>query len=163
MPVLKIKTFKAPILRQKAKEIKEIDSEIKKLAQDMIDTMVSHNGIGLAANQVGVLKRIITIRLNFKKPEFFALINPKITKKSKEKSSLEEGCLSFPNIFIKIKRPEKIEVEGILLNGEKAKFNADGILSHVFQHEIDHLNGRPFFTRLPLVKKIKFKFKNRWA
>ncbi|MCX6765213.1 MAG: peptide deformylase, partial [Candidatus Nealsonbacteria bacterium] len=152
-----------PILRQKAREVKKIDEEILKLGEDMIETMIDHNGIGLAANQVGVLKRIITIRLDFKKQEFLALVNPKITKKSKETSPLEEGCLSFPNIFIEIRRPRKIEVEGLTLNGVKVKLEAEGVLSHVFQHEIDHLDGKPFYTRLPIIKKIKFKFKNKWA
>lgn len=156
--ILKIRKYKDPILKQKAKEIKEIDVEIKKISENMIETMINHNGIGLAANQIGVLKRIITIRLDLKKQEFLALINPKITKKSKETSLLEEGCLSFPNIFIEIRRPKKIEVEARMSNGEKVKFDADGVLSHVFQHEIDHLDGRPFYTRLPIIKKIKFKF-----
>ena len=158
MAVLKIRKYKDPILRQKAKEVKEIDGEILKLSENLIDTMIDHNGIGLAANQIGVLKRIITVRLNSKKPEFLALINPKITKKSKKTSVLEEGCLSFPNVFIEIRRPKKIEVEGLILNGEKIKLEAAGVLSHVFQHEIDHLDGKPFFSRLPLLKKIKFKF-----
>lgn len=163
MAILKIKKYKDSILRQKAKEIKEINSEVKKLANDMIDTMVESNGVGLAANQVGVLKRIITVRLSAKKPEFLVLINPKIVKKSKTTSPLEEGCLSFPNIFIEIRRPKKIEVEGLMLNGEKVRFEADGMMSHVFQHEIDHLDGKPFYTRLSVFKKIKFKMKNKWA
>jgi len=163
MAILGIKKYKAPVLRKRALEIKDINNEVKKLGEDMIDTMIDHSGMGLAANQVGVLKRMITVRLNSKKSEFLVLINPKITKKSKEKSSLEEGCLSFPNIFIEIWRPKKIEVEGLMLNGEKVSFEADGILSHVFQHEIDHLDGKPFYTRLPVFKKIKFKLKNKWA
>lgn len=163
MAILPIKKYKDPVLRKRAKEVKEITDDIRKLGDDMIDTMVAQNGMGLAANQVGVLKRVITIRLSFKKPEFLVLINPKIVKKSKETSLLEEGCLSFPNIFIEIRRPNKVEVEGMMLSGEKVSLEAEGVLSHVFQHEIDHIDGKPFYTRLPIVKKIKFKLKNKWA
>ncbi len=160
MSVLEIKKFDAPTLREKAIKINEITPEIKELAFDMVETMEKDNGIGLAANQAGILKRIIVV-----KPEEKAivLINPKIIKKSKEKSVLEEGCLSFPGYFLKIERPKEIEVEALDLNGNKVSIKAEGIMAHVFGHEIDHLDGIKFFQRLRFWDRIKFKLKHKWA
>jgi len=162
MALLEIKKFKSPVLRKRCEEIKEITSQIEKLVFDMAETMKKSRGIGLAASQVGALKRIIVIQPDLRKQEFIALINPKIIKKSEKKDLLEEGCLSFPNIFINISRPKKVEVEALDIKGDKIKIRAEGILSHVFQHEIDHLDGILFFDRLSLIERIKFKFKNIW-
>lgn len=162
MALLEIRKFKDPVLRKRCEDVKEITSEIEKLVFDMVETMKKSKGMGLAAPQVGVSKRVVVIQPNFRKQEFLALINPKVIKKNKEKDILEEGCLSFPGIFLEISRPKKIKVEALNAKGEKIEFEAEGVLSHVFQHEIDHLDGILFFDRLGLIEKIKFKLKRIW-
>jgi len=162
MAILNIEKFENPVLRKKAERVKEINEEIEKLVRDMIDTMMEYKGIGLAANQVGVLKRVIVVLPDPSKSEVFAFINPKVIKKSREKSILEEGCLSFPNMFFNISRPKEIEVEGFDIKGDKIQIQAKGIAAHVFQHEIDHLDGFLFFDRLSFAKKIRMRLKNLW-
>ena len=159
MAVLEIKKFNEPILRKRCEKANRVDKETKKLVVDMVQTMVKNIGIGLAAPQVGVLKRIIVVQTGLKKRRILGLINPKIIKKSSQKEVNEEGCLSFPGIFLKIKRPKEVEVEGQDFNGKKIKIRANGLLSHAFQHEIDHLDGILFFNRLNFAQKIKFKLK----
>jgi len=160
MSCLEIRKFKDRVLRKKAEEVKEITSEIKELVFDMIETMKKNEGIGLAGNQVGVLKRVIIVPENLKSDRALALINPKIIKKSREKSVLEEGCLSFPNIFLTIKRAKRVEVRALNIEGKEIVLKGEGIMAHIFQHEIDHLDGILFFDRLPLRKRIVFKIKN---
>lgn len=142
------------VLKKKSKEIKKITPEIKELTLDMEETMVKNEGIGLAAPQIGSLKRMIVIQVN-KEPAVF--INPKIVKKSKEKEIMEEGCLSFPGVFLEIKRPRKIEVEALTLNGEKVLFETEGLLSRVFQHEIDHLDGILLIDRINFWQRWKLR------
>lgn len=162
MAILEIKKFKSPVLRKGCEEVENITSQIEELVFDMVETMKKNRGVGLAAPQVGESKRVVVIQPNPRKQEFLAVINPKIIKKSKEEDLLEEGCLSFPDIFINISRPREIEIEALDIKGNKIKMQAKGFLSHVFQHEIDHLNGVLFFDRLGLFEKIKFKLKNLW-
>ena len=156
MAVLEIKKNKEPILRKKAKKIRKVDKKVRQLVIDMAQTMAQGQGIGLAASQVGILRRVIVVHGDFKGQRILGLINPKITKKSKEKEKDIEGCLSFPGIFLEIKRAKEIEVKGLDINGKKVKLKASGLLSRVLQHEIDHLNGILFFNRLGIIDKIKF-------
>jgi len=155
MAILEIKKFNDKVLRQRAQEVKEINSEIRKLVLDMGETMKANNGIGLAAPQVGVLKRVIVL-------ENGALINPYIIRKYGTKIFDEEGCLSFPEIYINIKRYGKIEVEAMDIEGKEIIIKAEGLLARVIQHEIDHIDGIPFFNRLGFWEKIKFKLKH-WS
>jgi peptide deformylase len=113
-------------------------SSIKTLIEDMKDTVISKNGVGLAAPQIGYSLRVIVIN-HQKKP--YAIINPEITWQSNGKSSLEEGCLSLPDIFVKVERPKEIIVTGIDENGKKIEVKAKDMLAKIFQHEIDHVNG----------------------
>jgi len=159
MAILEIKKFNNPVLRKKCQEVKEISEDIKKLINDMTETMKKKQGIGLAAPQVGVLKRIIVVRAGLENQRILDLINPKILKKSSKKETGEEGCLSFPGIFLKIKRAKEVEVEGLNRNGEEIKIKASGLLARVFQHEIDHLDGILFFDRLNFWQRIKFNLK----
>lgn len=159
MAVLEIKKFNEPVLREKCRKVVRVDKKIKKLIVDMAQTMERNQGTGLAAPQVGVLKRIIVVQTGLKGRRILALINPKILKKSKETEIEEEGCLSFPDIFLKLKRAKEIEVEGLDINRKKIRIRARGILARVFQHEIDHLDGILFFKRLSFIKRIKFKLK----
>jgi peptide deformylase len=127
----------------------------------MVQTMERNNGVGLAAPQVGENKRIIVMRTDIEGQEFFELVNPKILKKSKETEINEEGCLSFPKIFFKVKRPKEIEVGGIDINGKEIKLKAPGLMARVLCHEIDHLDGILFIDRLSFFQKIKFKLFKR--
>ena len=127
------------ILKKKSKDVEVIDDKIKELIKDMIDTMHAFDGVGLAAVQVGILKNIIVIDLYDEKP-ILKLINPVITK-TKGKQEVEEGCLSFPNKYVKVVRPEEVTVEALDENGKKIKVTGTGLLAQAISHEVDHLNG----------------------
>ncbi len=141
MTILKIQTGENnPLLRQKANQVKEITPAIKQLVLDMIETMKAGDGIGLAAPQVGQLLRIIIVRPDPDK-KILALINPEIKKTSFRKEIIEEGCLSLPDLSLPIKRPIKIVVQGLNLEGERVRIKAKELLARVIQHEIEHLDG----------------------
>ncbi len=158
MAILEIKKYNDSVLREKCQEVKEVDDEIRKIIDDMKETMKENKGVGLAAPQVGIKKRIIVLDLDFIKQGEFELVNPKIIQKSRETEIEEEGCLSFPNVFLKIRRSKNIVAEAQDRNGGKIRIEASGFLARVLQHEIDHLDGILFFDRLPILKRIKFKF-----
>lgn len=155
MSVKKIFTIPDPILKKKSLPIKNVDSSVKKLMNDMLETMYAAPGIGLAAVQVGVLKRVVVIDLSKKEekktPLFF--VNPEIISTSEEQVSYEEGCLSIPNQFAEIKRPNRCHVKYLDYNGKKKDLKADGLLATCIQHEIDHLNGILFIDYLSKLKK----------
>tara|TARA_Y100001935_G_C17038848_1_gene376246 strand:+ start:97 stop:621 length:525 start_codon:yes stop_codon:yes gene_type:complete len=155
MSVKKIVTIPDPILKKKSLPIKNVDSSVKKLMDDMLETMYAAPGIGLAAVQVGVLKRVVVIDLSKKEekktPLFF--VNPEIISTSEEQVSYEEGCLSIPNQFAEIKRPNRCHVKYLDYNGKKKDLKADGLLATCIQHEIDHLNGILFIDYLSKLKK----------
>ena len=134
------------ILKKKAREVEEIDERIQILIDDMIETMHSLNGVGLAAQQVGILKRIIVIDL-YDDKGVVVLINPKILKE-KGKQEVDEGCLSFPNQFAKIVRPKEVEVEALNRDGKKIKIKAKDLLAQAICHEVDHLNGIVFVDKI---------------
>ena len=131
------------ILKKKSREVEVIDERVKELIEDMVETMHKYNGVGLAAVQVGILKRIIVIDTYEEDTPIVKLINPKILKQ-KGSREVEEGCLSFPNKFAKVIRPTEVVVEGLNENGEKVKIKAVELLSQALCHEIDHLNGITF-------------------
>lgn len=134
------------ILKKVSRPVEIIDDKIKELIEDMLDTMHKYNGVGLAAVQVGVLKRIITIDLYDENPPI-VLINPVILKQKGEQT-VEEGCLSFPNKYAKVIRPKEIEVEGLDKNGKKIKIKGKDLLAQALAHEIDHLNGELFVEKI---------------
>ncbi len=156
MAVFEIVKYPNKILRKKTKIVKAITSDTKKLIRDMIETMKKNNGIGLAANQVGIPLRILVIssKDKNKKNNDIALINPVIEKKS-GKIYEEEGCLSFPGIYLKIKRANYVKVKAVNDRGKIITIEADGLISRALQHEIDHLDGKTFLERLPLIKRLK--------
>lgn len=135
------------ILKKKSREVEVIDEKTKELINDMVETMHKYDGVGLAAVQVGILKRIIVIDIYDEKTPIVKLINPVILKQKGERE-VEEGCLSFPNKFAKVKRPVEVEVEGLNENGEKVKIKAVELLAQALCHEIDHLNGITFVDRM---------------
>ena len=144
-----------PILRKKSQPIENVDDKMRKLMDDMLATMYAAPGIGLAAVQIGVLKRLIVIdvsKQNEKKSPLF-LINPKITFKSKITSTYEEGCLSLPGYFAEVDRPAECHLEYIDYFGKQKNLKAEGILATCIQHEVDHLNGVLFVDYLSKLKK----------
>ena len=153
--IKKILTEPNKILRQISRPVKNVTREEQKLMNDMIDTMYASNGIGLAAIQIGVLKRIIVIDINKdpqkKNPQYF--VNPVIKNKNLEKTTYEEGCLSVPNQFAEIDRPSKCDVEYLDYNGKKEILKAEGLLATCIQHEMDHLEGILFIDYLSKLKK----------
>lgn len=134
------------ILKKRAREIEVIDDKIKQLAQDMLDTMHKYEGVGLAGPQVGILKRIIVIDL-YEENTQYILINP-VIKKEKGEQIVDEGCLSFPNQYAKVKRPKTIVVEAFDINGKKVKIEGKDLLAQALSHEIDHLNGEVFINKI---------------
>jgi len=155
MTIRQILTEPDPQLRIKSKLVQKVDVEIKKLMKDMLDTMYAAPGIGLAAVQIGVHKRVIVIDVA-KEPEpnnpmYF--VNPEIVWTSQTKCTFEEGCLSLPKQFAEIERPEKCHVKYLDQNGKEQLLKAEGLLATCIQHEIDHLNGVLFIDYLSKLKK----------
>lgn len=146
MAIRRIREENDEILRKKSKEVEQIDEKIKTLVDDMVETMHKYDGLGLAAVQVGVLKRIVVIDL-YDDKGVIVLINPEI-KKEKGVQTVEEGCLSFPNKFAKVERPAQITVEALNINGEKIKLTGKGLLAQAIAHEVDHLNGEVFVDKI---------------
>jgi peptide deformylase len=154
MTIKKILTEPDPFLRQKSSEVEEVTDETRKLMDDMLDTMYDAPGIGLAAIQIGVPKRVIVIDLSRdekKNPLYF--VNPKIIKKSDTDSTYEEGCLSVPGQFAEVDRPDKCHISFLDYNGKKQELKAEGLLATCIQHEMDHLEGILFIDYLSKLKK----------
>ena len=155
MSVKPILTEPSKLLRQVSKTVEKVSDEERMLMDDMIDTMYDARGIGLAAIQIGIPKRIIVMDIskdeNKKEPRYF--INPVIKNKNNEKSKYEEGCLSVPDQFAEIERPNECEVEYLDYNGKKQLLKADGLLATCIQHEMDHLEGILFIDYLSKLKK----------
>ena len=155
MTVKTILTEPNKLLRQVSEPVESVGDSEKQLMDDMLDTMYAANGIGLAAIQIGVPKRIIVMDISKedkkKDPRYF--VNPVIIKKDSLEATYEEGCLSVPNQFAEINRPSKCEVEYLDYNGDKKILNAEGILATCIQHEMDHLEGILFIDYLSKLKK----------
>lgn len=135
------------ILRKKSREVETIDEKVQELIQDMLDTMHKLNGVGLAAVQVGILKRIVVIDLYEEGVEPYILINPEVVK-TKGEQTVEEGCLSFPNKFAKIVRPKEVTVRALNEKGNKIEIKAKDLLAQAISHEVDHLNGELFIDKI---------------
>jgi peptide deformylase len=156
MAVREIITIPDPVLKMVSAPVVEVDGKIRTLLDDMLETMYAAPGIGLAAVQVGHLKRLVVIDLvrdegGDREPMFF--INPKITKTSEETATYEEGCLSIPDYYEEIERPAKCTVEYLDRGGKPQKTDCDGLLATVIQHEVDHLNGVLFIDYLSRLKR----------
>jgi len=166
MAVKTIITEPNKILRQVSKPVDSVGKNEQNLMDDMLETMYAANGIGLAAIQIGIPKRIIVMDIskeeNKRDPRYF--VNPIIINKDKSKSTYEEGCLSVPNQFAEIDRPKNCDVEYLDYNGEKKLLKAEGLLATCIQHEMDHLEGILFIDYLSKLKKsmiIKKLSKNK--
>ena len=155
MSNLKIIIAPDPRLLEVSKPVKEVNNDIKNLLEDMLQVMYRSNGIGLAAPQVGILKRLIVMDCSDKntKKEPLKFVNPEILNLSSDKSEFEEGCLSLPTQYAKVERPSNIEVEYKDENGNKYRKSFFGIEATCLQHEIDHLNGKLFVDHISKLKK----------
>ena len=155
MAIKKILVEPNKLLRKVSQPVKEVNKDVQNIMDDMLETMYSANGIGLAAIQIGVPKNLIVIDLltKEKKKDPFFFVNPKIIKKSSKMSKYDEGCLSIPNLFAEIQRPSECEVEYLDYQGKKKILKANGLLATCIQHEIDHLNGILFIDYLSKLKR----------
>ena len=168
MSIKNVITVPDETLRKVSVPVEKVGINEKKLINDLFDTMYKSNGIGLAAVQVGILKRILVIDVSTKdeKKEPLSFINPKIKKISNDFSTYEEGCLSIPDTFIEIERPKICEVEYIDINGKLKNLKCEGLLSTCLQHEINHLDGKLIIDHLSklkrdmIIKKISKSKKN---
>ena len=154
MAVLSIRIYGDTVLRQRAVEIPKLDDSVQKLVSDMLETLKQENGLGLAANQVGVLKRVFVANLSHVKEgeKPFAIINPVLVDKAGEIIG-EEGCLSIPGIFEDVVRSKRITFKGLDMDGKEIEIKAEDLLARVMQHELDHLNGILFIDNLSKIKR----------
>ncbi len=154
MALLQIRIFGDPVLRSRAAEVADFDERLAKLAADMLETMIEARGIGLAATQVGVLKRLFTWELppdeDGHPGEGGAIVNPEILEVSEELQEGEEGCLSFPGLFYPSQRPLRARLAYQGLDGDRREISGEGLLARVLLHELDHLNGILFLDHLAL-------------
>ena len=154
MALLKILIFPDPRLRTVAKTVELVDDSIKKLAQDMLETMYQGSGIGLAATQVNVHKRVIVLDISESKDEPLILINPKIKKiTDPNKKIFSEGCLSVPGFYEELIRPASVEISYLDIDGERKLLSANDLLAVVIQHEMDHLDGKMMVDFISNIKR----------
>ena len=154
MPLLKILIFPDPRLRTVALAVEKVDDSVKKLTEDMLETMYEGSGIGLAATQVDVHKRVIVVDISEKKDDPLVLINPVLKKViDPELKMYSEGCLSVPGFYEELKRPSEIELSFQDVNGQDQTLIANGLLSVVVQHEMDHLEGKMMVDSISNVKR----------
>lgn len=146
MAVRNVRLESDEILRKKSRPVEEVDEKIKELVEDMIETMHKFDGVGLAAVQVGVLKRVVVIDL-YDGKDPYVLINPEIIK-IKGEQEVDEGCLSFPNKFAKVIRPAEVTAKALDINGKEYKIKAKGLLAQAIVHEVDHLEGVLFVDKI---------------
>ena len=143
----------SPVLRQRAAPVAGVDDEVRALIDDLFDTMHAAKGVGLAANQVGVARRVAVVDVGEDHPEALVLVNPVIVTRSDESDTAEEGCLSIPDVFADVTRPAQITVEALGRDGKPWRADLAGYAARAVQHEIDHLDGVLFLDHLTAVKR----------
>jgi peptide deformylase len=158
MARLTILEFPDPRLRTRAQPVEHVDGELRRLIDDMFETMYAAPGIGLAATQVNVHKRLLVIDISETRNQPLALINPEVIQRQGVEET-EEGCLSVPGIYDKVTRAERIRVRALDRNGKSIEFDADGLLAVCIQHEIDHLDGKLFVDYLSELKRTRIRKK----
>ena len=149
MSLLSLHLLGSPVLRQRSKEVGAVDDEVRRLLDDMYETMDAARGVGLAANQVGVARRIAVVDAD---EDRFAMIDPVILE-SEGRAAAEEGCLSIPDIFADVTRPERVVLEALGADGEPFRLEATGLAARAIQHELDHLDGILFLDHLGPIKR----------
>ena len=158
MALLQILEFPDPRLRNRAQPVTQVDASLRTLIDDMFETMYAAPGIGLAAPQVNVAKRVLVLDLSEKQDQPLVLINPELLERTGLEET-EEGCLSVPGYFDKVTRAEKIRVRALDRDGKQIEFDADGLLAVCIQHEIDHLDGKLFVDYLSELKRTRIRKK----
>jgi len=155
MAILPILVAPHPVLKAKSKPVSKVDDEVRKLMDDMLETMYAAPGVGLAAPQVGVGRRIVVIDVAGKDepPAPLFLVNPEVVWQSEELSVYEEGCLSVPKQYADVERPARVRVRYLDRDGKRQEVEGDGLLAVCLQHEIDHLDGTLFIDHLSLLKR----------
>jgi peptide deformylase len=149
MSVLPIHLLGSPVLRQHSADVAAVDDEVRRLIADMFETMHAAKGIGLAANQVGVARRVAVVAVD---DDRFVLVNPRIVE-TEGRATAEEGCLSIPEIYADVSRPDRVVVEALDASGGPFRKEATGLMARAIQHEIDHLDGILFLDHLSLIKR----------
>jgi peptide deformylase len=153
MSVRELRFMGDPVLRTAAAPVDTVTDEIRRLIEDMFDTMYAEEGVGLAAPQVGVSQRVLVVDAQTADTQPFALINPEITEFSEDVERGEEGCLSIPGLRELVERPYSVRVRGLDRDGAPIELEADGLLARILQHEIDHLDGILFLDRVSALKR----------
>ena len=152
MALLNMRTLPDPVLRQKARRVSKIDDSLQKLIDDMIETMRNANGVGLAANQVGVLQRVVVLEIP-EEEQVRVLINPEIIRREGERV-VEEGCLSIPGYRGELTRSLKVRVRALDRDGKPVRIKAEGLLAQALEHETDHINGTLYIDHLESADKL---------
>lgn len=158
MALLDILTYPDPRLRQRARPVDAVDAQVRQLAEDMAQTMYAAKGIGLAATQVGVAKRVVVMDLSAEHDQLRVLINPRVVARDGSQEC-EEGCLSVPDVYETVERALRVTVSYLDLDGEARQMDADGLLAVCVQHEIDHLDGKLFVDYLSRLKQDRLRKK----
>jgi peptide deformylase len=163
MTLLTVLHYPDPRLHKVAKPVAVVDDRVRKIVTDMAETMYDAPGIGLAATQVDIHERIIVIDVSEEQNQLMVFINPELVWASAEKKAWREGCLSVPEFYDEVERPEQIQVKALDVNGKPFEIKADGLLSVCLQHEMDHLLGKVFVEYLSFLKRnrISLKMKKR--
>jgi peptide deformylase len=151
MAVHEVLTRENPRLRVKAHKVPRVDDSIRRLMDDMVETMLAHNGVGLAATQIGVSLRVIVMKVD---NQLYTLANPDIVRRSGEQTGYE-GCLSVPGLIGEVTRAEKVTLKGLNRNGKEVRIKGEGLLARAMQHEIDHLDGVLFVDRLTSLDTLR--------
>jgi peptide deformylase len=159
MAILEILRFPDARLHTIAKPVKVVDERIRQLVADMADTMYDAPGVGLAATQVNVHERVVVIDVSETHDQLLVFINPEIVSASEDMKVYEEGCLSVPGIYDDVKRPDRVRVRALGLNGKEFEIDTEGLLAVCVQHEMDHLEGRVFVQYLSRLKQSRIKGK----
>ena len=159
MALLKILEFPDPRLRTIAEPVEKVDDEVRKLIDDMFETMYDAPGIGLAATQVNVHKRIVVIDLSEDKSEPLVMINPEFEVLTDEEDKMQEGCLSVPGFYENVERPNRIRLKALDRDGKPYELIAEELLAVCIQHELDHLNGKLFVDHISRLKRDRIRSK----
>lgn len=159
MAKLTILEYPDPRLRTIAEPVESVDDEIRSQIDDMFETMYAAPGIGLAATQVNIHKRIVTIDVSEEQNEPLVLINPEFEVLDDEEQKYQEGCLSVPGFYEDVKRPQRVKLNALDYNGEAYELEAEGLLAVCIQHELDHLNGKLFVDYISMLKRNRIKSK----
>ena len=160
MTVLTVLHYPDPRLHKVAKPVAVVDDRVRKILADMAETMYDAPGVGLAATQVDIHERIIVIDVSEEQNQLMVFINPEIVWASTEKKVWREGCLSVPEFFDEVERPDQVQVKALDVNGKPFEIKADGLLSVCLQHEMDHLLGKVFVEYLSLLKRNRIDRKS---